>query len=78
MRVVLKLILVSTAAVLLHVAIKVGRITYHASALQSGEWKRADAEAIGGVWNVNRSHVDPATQPTNRRMNDEDLKEARP
>jgi hypothetical protein len=64
MKLLLKLALVLAVALLLHASITPAYITYNAGALRSGEWKRADAEAIGGVWNINRNRVDPATQPT--------------
>jgi hypothetical protein len=66
MRLALKLALISAAAaaLLLHAGSKVADRGHGDSKLQSGEWTQADAEGIGGVWNLNGSRVDPATQPT--------------
>ena len=64
MRTLLKLALIAAAALLLHAGIKVAHLGRGAGTLQSGEWTQADAEAIGAVWNLNGSRVDPATQPT--------------
>ena len=60
----LKPALVLAVALLLHVAIAAAHIRHNASKLQSGEWHKTDAEAIGGVWNINSSGVAAATQAT--------------
>jgi hypothetical protein len=64
MRIALKLAILVGAALLPHEGIKVAHLGRGAGTLQSGEWTRADAEAIGAVWNLNGSRVDAATQPT--------------
>jgi hypothetical protein len=64
MRLLLKLVLVTAAAVLLQVGIKVDHLNRSADMLKSGEWTQADAEAIGAVWNLTDSRADAATQPT--------------
>ena len=64
MRIVLKLALLSAAALLILTAIKVAYVSRNPSKAESGEWTQADAEAIGAVWNLNGGRVDPATQPT--------------
>ena len=64
MRIVLKLALVLAVALLLHAGIMVASLSRSYSKLERGEWTQADAEAIGAIWNVNGSRVDPATRPT--------------
>ena len=64
MRIVVKLALVLAVALLLHAGINVAYLSRSYSKLESGEWTQADAEAIGAIWNVNGSRVDPATKPT--------------
>ena len=64
MRLLLKLAILSAAAMLLHVGITVDHLNRSAEKLKRGEWTQADAEAFGDVWNLNRGQVDPATQPT--------------
>jgi hypothetical protein len=64
MRIVLKLALLSATALLLLTGSKIAYLGRSSSKLESGEWTQADAEAIGAVWNVTGSRVDPATQPS--------------
>ena len=59
----MKLALVLAVALLLHAGIMVAYLSRSYSKLESGEWTQADAEAIGAIWNVNASRVDPATKP---------------
>jgi hypothetical protein len=67
MRIALKLAILAGAALLLHAGVTVARLGRGAGGtLQSGEWTPADAEAVGAVWNLNGSRVDPATRPTTR------------